>query len=124
MIKHFLIATNFGSCYLRVDSKWKRALRLAPWIVMLLMLSMSMALVAASSQPQEAGFASFFVAIGLGTLSTFLIYAAFFSWRIALSAIQTERSPPNPSDQIEKIEWRPFGFVLLVLAVASCFSMR
>ncbi|WP_162565379.1 hypothetical protein [Variovorax sp. SRS16] len=124
MIEHFLIATNFGSCYIRVDAKWKRALRLAPWIVMLLMLSISMALVAASSQPQKAGLASFFVAIGLGTLSTFLIYAAFFSWRIALSAIQTKQSPANPSEQIEKIEWRPFGFVLLALAVSSCLLVR
>ncbi|GAA4336241.1 hypothetical protein GCM10023165_13330 [Variovorax defluvii] len=116
MKKIFLIKTLFGTCRLSADEKWRRVLLRGPWMILLALLSVSMAFTASSGVAGRMGYAAFFMALEFGLVGAFLVYAAFVSWCSRTSGVSRRSGEAAHDASIEPIGWRAFGVFLVAAA--------
>ncbi|MDR6534403.1 hypothetical protein [Variovorax soli] len=116
MRKFFLIRTLFGTCCFAADEKWRRALLRGPWVILLALLSASMAFTAASGVAARMGFAAFFMAVEFGIVGAFVAHAAFVSWCSMTNKVSRRLARAANDASVESISWRVFGIFLIAAA--------
>lgn len=121
--KRLLIKSVVGQFDVRADPRWKKAIRLSPWIILLVALSIAMAMIAGSELPSRFGFGAVYIALGLGALGAFLIHCAICSY-LGMRDKKNILSHAKKNDAEIIIDWRIFEVILFLILLSATMLMK
>ena len=119
MKTYFAFKMNIGQCKIYASEKWGRFLRLFPWIALLFSQSLSMIIVASSGMPAKLGLMSLYVAVGLGSVSTYIVCCAFFSWHSMTNLGSSHKESELGVTQAGIITWRYLEITLIIITLGA-----